>query len=207
MDNENIDVNGLNDINLVTNLFSKVNGLGEDNCFLVVLNRDYLVTGGAADSLNVAGARVGAKAGGVAGGIVGGAIANSITNSVNQAVAEFHTKLNDKQKVIYNNSVYGGFLVNITSNGMGVIPLTNNNKIIANIKNFRTDIDNYVYFANDEIEKIELRKMPLRFSVKQLAVRFKNLGNVATPWTLPKKHKLISYQKENYEKLVNKLQK
>ena len=40
---------------------------------------------------------------------------------------------------------------------------------------------------------------------KKLAIYFKNLDNVSTSWTLPKKHKLVSYQEENYNKLVNKL--
>ena len=36
---------------------------------------------------------------------------------------------------------------------------------------------------------------------------FKNIDNVGTPWTMPKKHKLVSYQEDNYNKLVKMLQK
>ena len=47
--------------------------------------------------------------------------------------------------------------------------------------------------------------MQLRFSVKRLAIYFKGLDDANTPWTLPIKHKLVSYQEENFNKLVEKL--
>lgn len=122
-----------------------------------------------------------------------------------QAVYEFRSKLNDKQKIVFDQSVYGGYLLNITPNGIGVIPLTNGNAMVVHVKNFVTDIANYVFFSNDEISKIEIQKLPLRFSAKRLAIYFKGLENNCTPWTLPKKHKLISYQKDNFNKLVNKI--
>ena len=52
---------------------------------------------------------------------------------------------------------------------------------------------------------MEIHKLPLRFSTKKLAVYFKDLDGANTPWTLPTKHKLVSYQEENYNKLVQKL--
>lgn len=200
---DNVNIEGINNISVVKELFSKVNCLEDDNCFLVVINRDYGTSSGAGgDILTTNATIVGAKNGGVAGGIIGGAVANSINNSVQQAVAEFQSKLNDKQKIVFNPN-YCGFLLNIVSNGIGVIPLKNDGQILPKIKDFKTDMDNYVYFNNDEIEKKEIQKLPLNFASKKLAIYFKNLDNICTPWTLPKKHKLVSYQEDNFNKLVN----
>ncbi len=203
MDNVNID--GISNKNVVTDLFSKVNCLENDNCFLVVINRDYGTTSDAGDILTTNATMAGAKNGGVAGGIIGGAIASSINSTVQQAVTEFRSKLNDKQKIIFNTNTYCGYLINIISNGIGIIPLKNDGQLIPKVKDFKTDIENYVFFSNDEIEKIELQKLPLNFASKRLAIYFKNLGINCTPWALPKKHKLIPYQKDNFDKLVNKL--
>lgn len=199
----NLNIEGINNINMVRELFSRVNGLAADNCFLVVFNRDYGTTSTPGPLLGANSARVGAKAGGLAGGIVGGAIGSAISSSVEQAVHEFQSKLNNKQRIVFAQSVYGGYLLNITPNGIGVIPLTNGNAMVVHVKNFVTDIDNYVFFSNDEISKMEIQKLPLRFSAKKLAIYFKGLENNCTPWTLPKKHKLISYQKDSYNKLAS----
>ncbi len=202
---ENVNIDSIANIDTVKKLFSSVNGLAEDNCFLVVVNRDY----GTADSLGGAyganAVRVGAKNGGVAGGIIAGAVSNSVANVVNEAVAEFRSKLNDKQQIVFDTRNYGGYLLNITEKGIGVIPLSNNGKMIPSIKNFKTDIENYVYFANDEIEKIEIKKLALHFSSKRLAIYFKGLDQSSTPWQVYKKHKLVPYEEANYNKLVNKL--
>lgn len=201
----NVNIEGISNINVVTNLFAQLNCLSNDNCFLVVVNRDYMASGVApGNTLNRNATIVGAKTGGIAGGIVGGMVANSINNTVAQAVAEFNSKLNDKQKVIYG-SYYCGYLLNITESGIGVIPLINDGQLLPKIKDFKTDLANFVYFSNDEIDKMELQKLPLHFSSKKLAIYFKNTGNVATPWQLHKKDKLISYQSANYDKIANRL--
>ena len=202
---DNVNIEGISNISVVKELFSKVNCLDNDNCFLVVVNRDFGTSSSAGDILTTNATIVGAKNGGIAGGIVGGAIASSINNSVQNAVSEFHSKLNDKQRIIFNTTTFCGFLINIVSTGIGVIPLRNDGQILPKIKDFKTDLNNYVFFSNDEIEKIEIQNLPLHFSSKKLAVYFKNLGNVATPWTLPKKHKLVSYQEENYSKLEKRI--
>lgn len=200
---DNVNIEGINNISMVKELFSKVNCLEDDNCILVVINRDYGTTSSAGDILTTNATVVGTKNGGVAGGIIGGAIASSINSTVQQAVTEFNSKLNDKQKIIFNTNTYCGYLINIISSGIGVIPLKNNGQLIPKIKDFKTDIDNYVFFGNDEIEKVELQKLPLHFSSKKLAIYFENLGDIPTPWLLPKDHKLLSYQKDNFNKLVN----
>ena len=203
---DNVKIDGISNLNVVKDLFSSVKGLEDDNCFLVVLNRDYVASSiDPSSTLKTNSTVVGAKHGGVAGGLVGGVVANGVNASVQAAVDEFNSKLNDKQKIVFSRNVYCGYLVNIVSNGIGVIPLVNSGQLIPKIKDLVTDVDNYVFFSNDEIEKVEIQKLPLHFSTKKLAIYFKNLDNISTQWTLPTKHKLISYQQENYNKLVKKL--
>ena len=203
---DNVKIDGINNLNKVKELFSSVNCLEEDNCFLVVLNRDYVPSSiDNSSTLKTNSTVTGAKIGGVAGGLVGSAVASSFNSAVAEAVNEFNNKLNDKQKIVFSRNVYCGYLVNIVTNGIGIIPLVNSGQLIPKIKDFITDIENYVFINNDEIEKIKIEKLPLHFSSRKLAIYFKNLDNVSTPWTLPKKHKLVSYQEENYNKLTKKL--
>ena len=202
----NVNIDGIKEMNVVRDLFSSVNGLGEDNCFLVVLNRDYVSASIDPSSTFEASATItGAKAGGVAGGLVGGAIAGSMNSAISEAVNEFYSKLTDKQRILFSRNVYCGYLVNITDKGLGVIPLRNSGQLIPKIKDFITDIDNYVFIGNDEIARINIEKLPLHFSTKKLAIYFKNLDNISTQWTLPTKNKLVSYQEENCGKLASKL--
>ena len=181
---ENVKIDGIGNIDVVKELFKSVKCLKDDNIFLVLLNRDY----------------------------VSSSIENNAFykgNVVNQAVAgvmeEFNNKLNDKQKIVFSRNVYCGFLINVVNDGIGVIPLKNSGQLIPAIKDFVTDLENYIFINNDEIEKMEIKKLPLHFSTKKLAIYFKGLDGANTPWTLPIKHKLVSYQEENYNKLVQKL--
>lgn len=196
----------IKDINVVKELFSSVNGLEDDNIFLVVLNRDYVPSSiDPSSTLKTNSTVAGAKIGGVAGGLVGGAIGSSMSAAIEETVNEFYSKLTEQQKVLFSRNVYCGFLINVVEKGIGVIPLKNSGQLIPKIKDFITDIDGYVFISNDEIEKIKIEKLPLYFSSRKLAIYFKNLGNTGTQWTLPMKNKLISYQQENYNKLANRL--
>ena len=202
----NVNIDGISKLDVVKELFTNVKCIEDDNCFLVVLNRDYVASSiDNSSTLKTNSTIAGVKAGGAVGGLVGGAVANSINNSVAEAVNEFNSKLNDKQKIVFSRNVYCGFLVNVVSNGIGVIPLVNSGQLIPKIKDFITDIDNYVFFKNDEIAQIKIEKLPLHFSSRKLAIYFKNVDNVGTPWTLPMKHKLIPYQQESYSKLEKRI--
>lgn len=202
----NVNIDGIKDRNVVRDLFASVNGLGEDNCFLVVLNRDYVPASiDPSGTLETNATIVGAKAGGVAGGLVGGAIAGSMNSAIQGAVNEFYGKLDDKQRILFSRNVYCGYLVNIMEKGIGVIPLRNSGQLIPKIKDLITNIENYVFINNDEISKISIEKLPLHFSTKKLAIYFKNLGNVSTQWTLHTKDKLVAYQQENCNKLASRL--
>ncbi len=195
---EKLNINEIGKIEKVKDLFSSVKCKDEDSVYLVVLNRDYVPSSiDNARTLKNNSTVAGAKVGGVAGGLVGGAMANSFNSAVAQAVNEFESKLNDKQKIVFSRNVYCGYLVNVTTSGVGVIPLVNSGQLIPKIKDLITDAENYVFFENDEIEKIEIQKLPLRRKTKKLAIYFKNTDKVCTPWTLPSKHKLVSYQEDN----------
>ena len=195
---KNVKIDGIGNLDVVKELFSNVKCMEDDNCFLVVLNRDYVPSSiDPSSTLQSSATRVG--------GLVGGAVASSFNNAVEEAVNEFNSKLNDKQKIVFSRNVYCGYLINVVSNGVGIIPLKNSGQLIPKIKDFITDIDNYVFFKNDEIEKMKIEKLPLHFSSRKLAIYFKNLDNVSTQWTLPMKDKLVSYQQENFDKLAKKL--
>lgn len=183
---ENVKIDGIGNIDTVKELFSSVKCLEDDNCFLVVSNRDYVASSVENNPF----------------------YKNNMVNvAVEGVINEFNNKLNDKQKIVFSRNVYCGYLINVVNNGIGVIPLKNSGQLIPKIKDFITDIDNYIFINNDEIEKIEIKKLPLNFSSKRLAIYFKGLDGANTPWTLPIKHKLISYQQENYDKLAKKISK
>ena len=181
---ENVKIDGIKNLDTVKELFSSVKCLKDDNCFLVVLNRDYVASSVENNTFYKN---------------------NAVNVAVEGVLKEFNEKLNDKQKIVFSRNVYCGFLINVVKDGIGVIPLKNSGQLIPKIKDFITDIDNYIFIKNDEIEKMEIQKLPLRFSVKRLAVYFKDLDGANTPWTLPIKDKLITYQEENYNKLAKKL--
>ena len=181
---ENVKIDGIGNIDVVKDLFKSVKCLEDDNIFLVLLNRDYVASSVENNTFYKN---------------------NAVNKAVAEVVNEFNNKLNDKQKIVFSRNVYCGFLINVVKDGIGVIPLKNSGQLIPNIKAFITDLEKYIFIKNDEIEKIEIQKLPLRFSTKKLAIYFKDLDGANTPWTLPMKHKLVSYQEENYNKLVQKL--
>lgn len=201
----NVNIEGIGNIDTVKALFAGVNCLRSDNCFLVVQNYDYMgsLAGSEGQIMTTNSAVVGAKAGGVAGGIVGGLVGNAVSNAVNEAVQEFKRSLDEKQKIIFDTTVYGGYLVNIVADGIGIIPLSNGGKLTPSIKNFITDVENFVYFSNDEIESIKLEKLPLRFSTKKLAVYLKDKNKTCPRWVCPSKDKLVPYQEENFKKFLD----
>ena len=204
---QNVNIDGIGNIETVKALFSQVNYLRQDNCFLAVLNYDYMGSlGGSTGQIATAnGAVTGAKVGGVVGGIVGGVAMNAFSNAVNEAVEQFYNSLDDRQKIVFDTAVYGGYLVNIIPEGIGIIPLSNNGKLTPSYKNLSTDIANFVFFYNEEIEALKLEKLPLRLSTRKLALYFKNNPKSCPRWVCPQKEKLIPYQEENFKKLSSRL--
>lgn len=201
---ENVAIDGISDLNVVTNLFSQVGCVEADNCILVMTNRDFGAIDGSSDMMTSNATRVGAKNGGIVGGLVAGAVAGAINESIKEQVGNFHNSLDEKEKIAFNTGTYAGFLVNVISTGIGVIPLKNSGQMIPRVKDLITDTESFCFFSNEEIETKRLKKLPLHFSSVQFAICFKNTGElkVETPWELPKKHKLIPYQETNFNKLA-----
>ena len=204
---ENVAIEGISDLRIVTDMFSQVGCVEADNCILVVTNRDFGTGAEAGDIMTANATIAGTRGGGVVGGAAAGMIAGAINESVQEKVGEFHRSLDDRQRIAFSNRKYAGFLVNVISTGIGVIPLKNSGQIIPKVKDLITDTDYFCFFSYDEIESMTLKKLPLHFSSVQLAICFKNTGElkVNTPWELPKKHKLIPYQEANFNKLAARL--
>ena len=202
---ENVTIDGISDLSVVTNMFSQVGCVEADNCILVTTNRDFI--GGNSNAGNIMttnAAIVGAKNGGLVGGLVAGAVANAVNTSVQGMVNEFNNSLDNKQKIAFDTSTYAGFLINVISTGIGVIPLRNSGQIVPKVKDLITDIEHFFFIGYNELEDKKLKKLPLNFSSVQFAMCFKNTSDlkVYTPWQLPKKHKLIPYQETNFNKLA-----
>ncbi len=203
----NVGIEGISNLNVVTEMFSQVGCVEADNCILVLTNRDFGTVSEAGDIMTANAAIAGTRRGGAVGGLVAGAVVGAINASINEKVGDFHRSLDYKKKIAFNTSTYAGFLINVLSTGVGVIPLKNSGQIIPKVKDLITDIDNFCFFSNDEIETKSLKKLPLHFSSVQFAMCFKNTGElkVNTPWELPKKHKLIPYQEANFNKLAARM--
>ena len=204
---ENVAIEGISDLNVVTEMFRQVGCAEADNCIVVVTNRDYNTISNAEDMATENAANAGANLGGAVGGIVAGALVGAINESVKEQVGAFNRSLNERQKIAYDTKRYPGFIVNIISTGIGIIPCRNSGQLIPNVKDLITDIEHFCFFANEEIETKSLKKLPLHFSSMKLAICFKNNGNlkVDTPWQVYKKHKLIPYAETNFNKLAAKL--
>lgn len=201
--NTSFGVEYFKDIDGIRALFQSVNCIGNDNCFLVAYNRDYLPNG--ETNLNVAATIAGVKQGGIVGGIVGGMAANAVTNAFNEMQKNFMDSLDDSLKVILNTSKYCGFLLNKTEAGIGFIPLINDYKLIVKVEDFKTELENYVFIRNEDIKGIELKKLALNFGKRILKITFNLSNNPSTFWTLPMDHKLISYQAESFEKFCKSI--
>ena len=83
----NVNIEGIGNIDTVKALFAGVNCLRSDNCFLVVQNYDYMgsLAGSEGQIMTTNSAVVGAKAGGVAGGMIGahvGAVPGAVIGAV-----------------------------------------------------------------------------------------------------------------------------
>jgi len=204
---KNVAIEGSGDLHVVTDLFSQVGCIEREKCILVVTNRDFGTSSNAGDILTANSTIVGAKNGGAVGGTVAGVVAGAINSSVQEKGGEFNRSLDYKQRIAFDTRTYAGFLINVISTGIGVIPLKNSGQIIPKVKDLITDIEHFVFFRNDEIESKRLKKLPLHFSSVQLAICFRNNSElkVDTPWELPKRHKLIPYQEANYNLLVARL--
>lgn len=198
-----IGIEGFKDIDGIRALFESVNCIGNDNCFFIVYNRDYLPNGDA--HFDVSATVAGAKYGGIVGGIAGNIAANAVTNKFQEMMDRFMNSLDDSLKVLLDTRNYCGFLLNKTEERIGFIPLTNDYKLVVKVEDFKTDLDHFVFIKNEGIKGIELKKLALNFGKRILKITFNTEKSPSTFWTLPMDHKLISYQAESYEKFSSSI--
>ena len=130
----NVGIEGISNLNVVTEMFSQVGCVEADNCILVLTNRDFGAVSEAGDIMTANAAIAGTRRGGAVGGIVAGAVVGAINASVNEKVGDFHRSLDYKKKIAFNTGTYAGFLINVLSTGVGVIPLKNSGQIIPKVK-------------------------------------------------------------------------
>ena len=162
---ENVAIEGIGNLSVVTEMFTQLGCVETDNCIVVATNRDFVgggLSGG--DILKTNATLTGAKAGGIVGGLVGGAVANAVNSAVQEQVDAFNQSLDVKQRIAFDTSTYAGFLINVLSTGIGVIPLRNSGQIVPKVKDLITDIQNFCFFSYEELEYVSLKKLPLVFS-------------------------------------------
>ena len=108
---ENVTIEGISNLQTVTNMFTKLGCAEADNCILVTTNRDFV--GGSVPSagglMTTNAAVVGAKRGGLVGGLVAGAVAGAVNSAVQEQVNEFNSKLDNRQQIAFDRSTYAGF--------------------------------------------------------------------------------------------------
>ncbi|MBQ2581390.1 MAG: hypothetical protein II574_07155, partial [Ruminococcus sp.] len=167
---ENVSIEGIANLDVVTEMFRQVQCTEQDNCILVVTNRDF-GTSANAGAIMTANATI-------AGGVAAGAAVGAINAAAQQKAGEFYMSLDRRKSIAFDTRTYAGFLVNVISTGIGVIPLKNSGQIIPKVKDLITDLDNFCFFRNDEIESKSLKKLPLHFSSVKLAICFKNTGEL-----------------------------
>lgn len=187
----------------VRQLFESVGYIGEKNCFLVALNRDYLPkdTGLLKTSFNVGATKIG----GVVGGAVAGAVANSVMNSVINEVEEKKSLIsNPAIKLLTNTTDICGYVFNKTEKGYGFIPLSNDYKLITKLKEVKAHPELFAEISNEDIEEKSLKKIPFNFNRRIAMLKFKCESPYAyLTLTIYTKNDLIEYQAKNCAMLIN----
>ena len=118
-----------NTIEKVRSLFESVGYIGEKNCFLVALNRNYLPknTGFFTSAMALGGFNTGGFVGGLTGAFIG--------KSVEVTIAESRSKITDRSIfILTNTSDICGYVMNKTEKGYGFIPLSNNYSLITKLE-------------------------------------------------------------------------
>ena len=89
-----IGIDKIGNLEYVQNMFKELNCIGNTNCFLVVLNRNFVP-----DSLKGYSASGMANAGKKVGGTVGGLVGSAINNSMNEVINDLMDSLTDPNKI------------------------------------------------------------------------------------------------------------
>ena len=187
-----------NTIEKVRSLFESVGYIGEKNCFLVALNRNYLPknTGFFTSAMALGGFNTGGFVGGLTGAIIG--------KSVEVTMAEARSKITDRSIfILTNTSDICGYVMNKTEKGYGFIPLSNNYSLITKLEEVKAHPDFFASVTYDQIDKSDLKKIAFNFNRRILQMGFKCESQFAfLTLTIYAKHKLIPYQEEQCKLLL-----
>ena len=196
----NIDITKFSDIEFVKNMFKELNCIGNTNCFLVALNRNYVPSKYQNNpSMGVAGAKVG----GLAGGIIGSAVGTAINNIEQELLNSIE---NPGIKMLCDRNVYG-YVMNVTEYGIGFVPLYNDS---LRIKNATLHPEQFKYITYNFIKTTKFKKIPFNFNRKILYITWNEEKEPQSVLTIRTKDKMIGYQKDSFVefekiyKMINK---
>lgn len=190
----NIGIDKIGNLEFIENMFKELNCIGNTNCFLLALNRNFVP-----NSLKGFSDNGMANAGQKVGGIVGGMIGSSISEGMNELVNESMNSLDNKNiKLVLNNDLYG-FIINVTEYGIGFVPLTNDTMKLSNCK---AHPESFTYLTYNLIKSTKLKKIPFNFGRRVLYITWNDGMNPRSVLTIRMKDKLIKYQATNYKEFT-----
>lgn len=178
----------------VRQLFESVGYIGEKNCFLYALNRDY-VPGDTGLWKNYSFTRGATKMGGA----FAGYFANSLMKAVDNELAQKQALItNPAIQLLTNTTDICGYVFNKTEKGYGFIPLSNDYKLITKLKDVKAHPELFAEITHQDIEKKTLKKIPLNFNRRIAQFKF----NCESPYamltlTIYTKNDVIEYQEKN----------
>ncbi len=198
---DTLTVESFKTLDAVRALFENAGYIGEKNCFLAALNRDYLPknTGFFTTSLAAGGANISGVIGGFSGALIG--------KSVEVTMAEQRAKITDRSIfILTNTSDICGYVINKTEKGFGFIPLSNDYKLITKFEEVKAHPDFLATVSYDKIDKMKLKKIPFNFNRRILQLTFLCESPFAfLTLTLPTKSDIFPYQEEQMKILMEEM--
>lgn len=191
-----IDITKFSDIEYVKNMFKELNCIGNTNCFLVALNRNFMPN---KYQNSVGMSTAGARIGGIAGGIIGNAMQESL-NNIEQEI--LNSIQNPGIRMLCDNNIYG-YVINVTEYGIGFVPLYNDSLIL---KNATLHPERFTYITYNFFKSTKFKKIPFNFNRKFLYIIWNEEKNPQSVLSIRTKDKTITYQQENFkafEKIYN----
>ena len=168
-----------------TNLFKSVNCIGNQNLMFIAYkdpNAGPLIT-----KKSFVGGILGGAVGGFVGGLAEGAERAQKEENMGNTIGIGH---------------YDALLINVTENGLGFIPLLiEGSRIMAKHDRYVPNMNNYSFINNNYIESIVFKKYSFGGKTKKVTIKIQD--NITFDLMACMEEKLVPYQKESMEKLVN----
>lgn len=187
-----IDITKFGDLEFVKNMFKDLNCIGNTNCFLVALNRNFVPS----KYQNNPGMGVaGAKVGGIAGGIIGSAMTEALNNMEQEILNSIQ---NPGIRMLCDKNMYG-YVINVTEYGIGFVPLTNNSLSISKAV---AHPESFTYITYNFFKSTKLKKIPFNFGRRILYITWNEEKNPQSVLTFRMKDKAIGYQEQSFKEFV-----